>query len=645
MTNWRSSKNIISFNNILFRQAAHLMNEDFEAALNVSGQSINGLTGMKGMINNVYSDHYQQFSENTSEGGYIRVQFLDLESNRKKGEFREAAISEMITQIEAIQDKGVPAGKIAILVRSKNDGALVANALLDKKSAQTDNRYCWDVISNDSLIIGQSSVVRFILNFFGLFVNPDNDIVKADLIYSYYNYLTPLIEGQGRGNNPFDLHIQFAIHDHVPDLFKSWFRQGEAGSFDEGLLSMPLFSLAARIVNNFGLDKIAGELVYLEAFLDLVLQYGKDETGGIQSFLDWWELSGSEKTITLPEGLDSITILTVHKAKGLEFHTVFVPFCDWEIVPQGNKAPYLWCQPDREPFNLLDLVLVRYGKELKRSIFSEAYYKEMLYTSVDNLNLLYVAFTRAVNSLIVFCPYTPEIKRPHKSISSSLQCVIENPLLLDSIDLKNYIDITAYWDAKTKVFEYGTLNEFHDDGLKILSLKKELSSFRLKGGDERLKLRIQSEGYFDLHNNETTAKVGYGRLLHELFENIASIADVKRALKKMVSEGKMDSRTAEEYQQLIYRMLDTEPYKSWFSGNWKVLNERDILRGDEHRHRPDRIMMKENEVVLLDYKTGGKSDRHILQVKGYLKDFEEMGTNNPKGYLWYLNENELVEVI
>jgi ATP-dependent helicase/nuclease subunit A len=644
MTNWRSSKNIISFNNILFRQSALLINEDFDVALNASGQSIERLAGMKGMINNVYADHFQQFSDNASDGGYIKVQFLDLESRHKKNEFREAAIAEMIAQIEAVQDSGVPPGKIAILVRSKNDGALVAKALLDKKSAQTDNRYCYDVISNDSLIISQSPVVRFILNFFSLFVNPENDIVKADLIYSYYNYLSPKTEGQQKEENKADLHSQFAIHDRVPDIFKPWFRQ-EDDSSDEGLLSLPLFTLAAKIVNAFGLDKIAGELVYLEAFLDLALQYGKDETGGIQSFLDWWKISGSEKTITLPEGQDSITILTIHKAKGLEFHMVLVPFCDWEIVPQGNKAPYLWCRPDREPFNLLDLVLVRYGKELQRSIFSEAYYKEMLYTSVDNLNLLYVAFTRAVNSLIVFCPYTPDLKRPYNSVSSLLQGVIEKPPMLDSIDLKKYINITENWDPENRVFEYDTLNKFKNDDSEISSLKKELSFFRLEGGDKRLKLRIHSEGYFDLYNNETTARIGYGRLLHELFENITTMADIKPSLQKMISGGKVDSRTADEYQEVIYQLLAPEPYKSWFSGDWKVLNERDILRGDENRHRPDRIMMKENEVVLLDYKTGFKSDRYNSQVKGYIKDFERMGYKNLKGYLWYLNENELIEVI
>ena len=644
-TNYRSSKIIVGFNNIVFRQTSRLIREDFETALNSSGNFVEGSPAMKGMIEKVYVDQYQQFSEKASMNGYTRVEFLDVESNRKKGEFREAAINEMIRQIEAVQDKNVPPGKIAILVRSKNDGALVARALLDKKSAQTNSHYCYDVISNDSLIIGQSPVVGFILNFFNHFVNPDTDIVKADLIYTYYNYLAPKTNGKAKAGDAENLHSQFAIHKHVPVLFAPWFGSGEAGTLDEGLLSLPLFTLVTRIVNSFGLDKIEGELVYLQAFLDLVLQYSKDEAGGVSGFLDWWRLSGKEKTITLPEGQDAVTILTVHKAKGLEFHTVFVPFCDWEIVPQGNKAPYLWCQPNEQPFSLMDLVLVRYGKELQHSIFSEAYFTEMLYSSVDNLNLLYVAFTRAIDSLIVYCPYAPNLNHPYKSVSSLLQGVFENPPLLDSIERTKYIDIPAYWKPDSRVFEYGILSNFTDKDSKNSSLKKELSSFRLEGGDKRMKLRIHSEGYFDLYKNDITARVGYGRLLHELFENITTIPDVKQALMKMVSEGKLDSRTADEYQHLIYQMLAPEPYNSWFSGNWKVLNERDILRGGEKRHRPDRIMMRENEVVVLDYKTGSKSELHHSQIKGYLIDIEQMGYKNLKGYLWYLNENELIEVI
>src|SRR5665648_50340 len=643
-TNWRSAKRVIDFNNILFRESARLLNNDFESTLTGSGHTFEELPDMKGIIEKAYSDNYQKFSGRASTEGYVRLQFIENEDSKKKGDYRDLAIAEMITQIEAVQSNGVRPGDIAILVRGKSEGSMIAKALLDRKISNADSPFCYDVISNDSLIIGQSPGVRFILNFFKLFAGSDNNIVKADLVYGYFNYLAPLIEGVDPPSAD-NYHAWFAVNREVPDLFKSWFRTAGNDYFDASILSLPLFELASRIAQNFSLNKIKGELVYLEAFLDLVLQYGKDQAGGTAGFLDWWESSGSGKTITLSEGQNAISILTIHKSKGLEFHTVFVPLCDWEIVPMASKAPYLWCHPNQAPFNKMDLVLVKYGKGLQRTLFSDAYFKEMLYSSVDNLNLLYVALTRAVNSLIIFCPYAPKLNTPYTSISSLIQGVLENPPMLDTVDREKYIDVTEFYNPETKVLEIGTVKKVLYSAQTPVSDNRELNGLILSGKGDRLKLRIHSDSYFDLNDTQKSERIGHGKLLHELFEKIATVVDVLPSLKRMVSEGKINTKTSVEYLQIIEDLLSDEPFKSWFSGEWKVLNERDILRGNEKRHRPDRVMIKNNELVVIDFKTGTKSDKDLAQVRGYLKDFSKMGYLNPKGYLWYISNNEIVEVI
>jgi ATP-dependent exoDNAse (exonuclease V) beta subunit len=642
-TNWRSTKKVIDFNNILFRESSRLLNSDFESALTTSGHTFDELPGMKGIIEKAYSDHYQKVSAKSPVDGYVCVQFIEADESRSKGEYRELAIKQLISRIEEVQKNGVRPGDIAILVRGKSEGSMIAKALLSRKTQNAATSFCYDVISNDSLIIGQSPVIRFILNFFTLFTGPDNSIVKADLIYGYYNYLNPLIHGVP--NPTADLyHAWFTVNRDVPDLFKPWFKTSGNNSFYPSLLSLPLFELASRIAQHFGLNKIKGELVYLEAFLDLVLQYGRDEAGGISGFVDWWETTGCNKTITLSEGQNAISILTIHKSKGLEFHTVFVPFCDWEIVPPGNKAPYLWCQPGRTPFDKLDLVLVKYGTGLQQTLFSEAYFKEMLYSSVDNLNLLYVALTRAVNSLFVFCPYAPKLNTPYKCVSSLIQGVMENFNTLDSIDREKYIDTRDFWNPENKVFEFGELKKVLYSVKGQVSENKELDGLILAAKGDRLKLRLHSDRYFDLYDIGKSERIGHGKLMHELFERIATRNDVPLSLKRMVSEGKIDTKTAQEYELLIYRILEKEPFRSWFSSEWKVLNERDILRGNEKKHRPDRVMIKGRELVVVDYKTGAKSDSHLVQVRGYLNDFSKMGFLSPKGFIWYLSDNELVEL-
>ncbi|MEI6138168.1 MAG: UvrD-helicase domain-containing protein [Mariniphaga sp.] len=643
-TNWRSAKKVIDFNNILFRESARLLNNNFETTLNSSGCASEALSDMNGVIEKAYSDHFQRFSGKSTTEGYVRLQFIENEETKNKSEFRELAIAELIVQIEATQANGVRPGDIAILVRGKREGSMIAKALLDRKIMNPGSNYCYDVISNDSLVIGLSPVVRFILNFFSLFTGQENEIIKADLIFSYFIYLLPMIDKDLAAITEDQYHTYLATNETAPELFKPWFRSANNDSFDHSILSLPLFELASRIAENFGLNKIKGEMVYLEAFLDLVLQYGRDGAGGIAGFLDWWELTGKDKTITLSEGQNAISILTIHKSKGLEFHTVFIPLCDWEIVP-GIKAPYLWCHPEEPPFDLLDLVLVKYGKNLEQTLFSEAYYKEMLYSSVDNLNLLYVAMTRAINSLIVFCPYTEKQGSSYKNIGALIQGVMENPPLLDSADREKYIDLTEFYDPETKIFELGEVKKVLYSAQSQASNNKELDVLILSGKRDQLKLRLHRDSYLDLYDPQKSDSIGHGKLLHELFENIATIADVLPALKRMVSVGKIDTKTGEEYKQIIFNMLDAEPFRGWFGGEYRVLNERDILRGNESRHRPDRVMIKNNELIVVDYKTGKRSESHFTQVKGYLQDFEKMNYTQPKGYIWYLSDNDLVELI
>ncbi len=639
--NWRSSRNVIAFNNTLFWLASRQLSADFDARLAEAGKHTDALNAMQGIIEKAYSDHYQKYSGKEMPQGHVVVRFVENGESQRKQDTRGQALELMIAQIEAAQSRGISPGDIAILVRTKNEGAMVAQALFDRKAQATDSTFCYEVISNDSLLIGQSAVVSFILNFFRILSMQGNNLIRAELIYSYYRVLVPQF-GEECLTGVADIHDLVSNDAQVPELFKKWLGLDEEKEFFHSLLALPLYELASRIADNFSLSKITGEWAHLQSFLDLILDYGRDEAGGINGFLDWWELVGKNRTVNAADLPGAMRILTIHKSKGLEFNTVIIPFCDWELFPQGTKAPFLWCHPVSDPFDQLDLVLVRFGKEMEQSIFSTDYYRELLYSMVDNLNLLYVAFTRAVGSLIILCPYKEAEKKAPSNVAMLLQSVIENFPLLDSADRENYLDLGLSWNPETKILEIG---EPISSAGKAPGAERDipLSGMFFSNNSDRLKLRTHSEGYFEFHHDQKSARVGHGRLVHEIFEKIVTSRDIEPALNNLVSEGKITSAELAGMMAHIKGLIEAEPFSDWFGGSWRVLNERDILRGDQRRHRPDRVMLRDGKAVVLDYKTGVKNQKDIRQVKGYLNDLRKMGYPDSKGFIWYLTDNELID--
>ena len=643
-TNWRSAKKIIDFNNALFRETSRLLNSNFESLVAASGHQLEEFPEMTGVISNAYIDHFQEYSGNNKSEGYVRIEFVDKSQNSEP--YVLDVISKLIPELERVQQAGVPPSEIAILVRNKKEGSSIANALLEHKNRNPESPFCYDVISNDTLQIGQSPSVCFILNFLTLFASGENDILKADLLYGYYNFLNPLIAGDGVPVPSFELNYLFSKDHEVPELFKSWFAANEQGIYGSSFLTLPLFELTTLLAKSFNLHHIKGELAYLDAFFDLVLQYSRDEGGSLAGFLDWWESFGSRKTVVLEEGQNAISILTIHKSKGLEFNTVFIPFVDWSTLPLNSygASPGLWCQPEHAPFDEMDVVFLRYGNILPNTQFSQAYFKEMLYNNVDSLNLLYVACTRAISTLIAFCPYTEDVKKTFSNISTFVQLALEKPAFLDSSDRLSYIDLHSSWNPDARILELGSLEYSPKEKNTNTAEHQVVESHIFTQKNTRLKLKIHSEAYINLRDIKKSDRVEHGKLMHELFEHIASKDDVTPSLKKAVSEGRINQTTAKDYESILFNLLQEDPFRSWFSGEWDVLNERAILRGKQQQHRPDRVMIRAGELVVVDYKTGDRSDKHQAQVKGYLNDFIQMGYSEPKGFIWYLLTNELVEV-
>ena len=418
-TNWRSKKKIVDFNNTFFWGASAYMNSWFDEK--ISDQQ---LPDLKDVIANAYADQYQKCAQNTEPEGYAKISFVDSEG-KNKSEFREKALVILIEQLETVQKSGLKPEEITILVRENSEAEEVAKALWQRKKTDPQPGCSYDVITSDTLKIGQSPVVKFVVNFFMVFAQKDQQLVRAEILYCYYRLLLPKIENSGN-ISPVELHDLFDSRASVPELFEGWLNADASSEFLAGLLALPLYELAVAISDHFHLGAVTGEKLYLQAFLDIVLEFGRENSGGITGFLDWWETSGTSKTLNLPNIRNFIRISSIHQSKGLEYHTVFIPFCNWEIAFHQRKLPYLWSVPDKEPFNMLKMVFIKCDSGLVNSIFSSDYYREMLLSIMDNLNLLYVALTRAINHLFIIMPYS-EGNKTVNNVAELMQTLIENP--------------------------------------------------------------------------------------------------------------------------------------------------------------------------------------------------------------------------
>jgi len=312
-------------------------------------------------------------------------------------------------------------------------------------------------------------------------------------------------------------------------------------SFLDEIRQMPLFEATENIIKFFHLGDYTWNVPFLNTFQDFVVSFTGNKNADIQSFLDWWEECGKKKSVVLPGNQEAIRILTIHKSKGLEFKAVILPFLSWNLDHVASKQPILWVKPVTPPFNELGILPVKYGKDLTTTIFADYYKEEKYSVYLDNINLLYVALTRARDVLYAFSVDNP---RNENSISGVLKSAIS--LAPEIFDGEKFVLSRLYNDA-TKVFEYGEIPE----NKSVVLSKKELisSTYNVSKTMESLKLKLHGENYFSSESQVLRKKINYGKLMHEVFEGINTPADISAAVRKLVLEGKLAENESAEIEK------------------------------------------------------------------------------------------------
>jgi ATP-dependent exoDNAse (exonuclease V) beta subunit len=381
----------------------------------------------------------------------------------------------------------------------------------------------------------------------------------------------------------------------------------------------------------------------LQAFKDILLQYSRREATDVNSFLEWWETNKDTKFVTMPDGQDAIRLITIHKSKGLEFEAVLVPFCDWELAKDGK---ILWCRPsgdflDADAEKAIELLPLKFETALGNTIFANNYLQEKMMSYIDNLNLLYVAFTRAKKSLFVFTGLPAEDKDKFTMVSDLLHRIFYAPLNHEP-DGKEYMSLAEHWQQDNRTLETGEFLPFQSTPQK--AEPAVFSPSFTKRTWEYVPHIVHKGNYFAGSNQ--TAPMNKGTLLHDIFRQIITTDNLSQTLDGMISEGKFSEQEKIHLISMVQNMVGSSPEVSrWFSNEVEVKTESDILLPDGSVVRPDRVVFDREQVQVIDYKFGNEENpKYHRQVHGYVEQLNRMGYAHVKGFLWYVNLNKVIAV-
>ena len=651
--NYRSEKRIIDFNNAFWEQcvantAKEVAQDDAEKAK---------------IVQKAYEDVAQK-THKTTENGFVKISLYPSKS------MKEAVLEELIETIKELFNNGYGGknqSKIAILVRSKSNIQDIVNALLQSFGNEIN------IVSDEAFRLDASLSVNIIVSAMHLLTHPDDVLTRGKLVKLYNQEVlkkpltdTDLLVSINESNNIDTKNIdkkerrKLATEQQMAKLNSQLPPEYVANR--ELLLGLPIVDLVDKLFMLFGLDRLEGQSSYICTLYDTLNDFLKDHTADIDDFINEWENSLSSKTIQSDE-IEGIRIMTIHKSKGLEFDNVIIPFCSWEMEKKGT----LWCETKNKPapYNKLPLLPIDFSRDkLIGTVFEDDYKEEHFQNIVDNLNLLYVAFTRASKNLFVFglrqgkttldniAKGTPPGNRSY-AIELALRQVseqLQGSLLSFPDDIGSEIH-----------FEYGTLvPETHEkehavaDNPFLIKPDKHIVSIATYPQAATFKQSNKSIEFVkgeDVDPSDRTRYIKIGNVLHQLFSTIYTTADIPTRLNELEQQGIIynDEITSAQLRTRIEDAITNPQVQEWFSKSWQLYNECTILEynkdtNEMEEHRPDRVMTDGKEFVVVDFKFGKEREEYKKQVQQYMEILIRMGHKKVSGYLWYVVKNNVVEV-
>lgn len=569
-TNFRSSGNIISFNNALYNQLKEILYTEHQA---------------------VYSESEQKFNSNPGEG-YVELRF-PVRSD-KKAEQTESYVDETLEIIRSLINEGWEQKDIAVLVRFNFEGSAVATSLLN-------NGY--NVLSSDSLLLKNSELVRCIVSILRCLEFPEDRVALADTVTLLNKIRKSAI-------------AEYILRDKDADVHRILKLAGVNDDF-HSIAFQPMYQQCEFIIRAvFPHEQNNAWLVF---FLDELLRFAGSRNPDRSVFFEWWQDRSKSASLIIPEGTDAIRIMTIHKAKGLEFPVVIMPFVSWK--PHTRYAQQ-WVRLEDPEIQELPVALVAQSKLTANSDVHEQYKAEVDENRLERLNLLYVATTRAVHQLFVLS------EQPKGKEEKTEQ--VDNWLF------------NAFRNELSEEFKY----TFGNKSVLKHSRGNSVSMLKLKSGtgvwQPRLRIRKYSEEAWSTSTEKSSRETGI--LLHSLLQKIKNSNEVDKVINSAVALGQISKSESEDISEMLNAVMNHPELKPHFSDTAQVRTERDILIPGTGTSRPDCVVISGDAATVIEYKSGIESAEHADQVKHYISVLRQMGYKQVQGKLVYLSPLKILNI-
>lgn len=586
VNNWRSKKEIIDFNNDFFSTVPTLLSPELKSIYEGKTDKLGVLTG-----------GVNQIANPNNTGGYISIELVSNDNNSEEHE--NPMVLKVIEQIELLIKEGFKHKDIAILCRENKKASIIANALSDKG---------YDVITPDSLLISNSEKIKLIVAFLYFLSNNDDPLNKAEVLY--------LISNENK-----KLHSYFSQCTKAGEFEKTLNNLGYAISVNE-YNNLPLYELVEKIIRLFKLNNESDS--YLISFLDLIHSYAQNNSNEILGFVEWWEINKTKKSISVPDGIDAVQVMSIHKSKGLQFPIVIFPFADWNIT--DTKRTSLWFQIDKKETGKLKNVLLPATKNMGETEFAEQVLEEKNRMLLDNINLLYVAMTRPESRLYIYCKYSDKPIDKMTSIADIIIYYLKDKNLFTNQNLIYEFGIKSN-ERPTKPSKFNRFNP------QLLLCNKWKDRIILKPSAESQEL-----------SDSNTSKKEWGIIVHESLSKIQTKDDIEYAAKSMISNGSITSDQLELLSSTLLNIIEKDELKPFFKMGLTAWNEKEIVTEDHKIFRPDRLIISDKKASIIEYKTGEEDKKHIEQLNHYSELLEKSGFNVKDKFLVYTENLKIINI-